>query len=64
MTINGTGHTPVIKGPCSLLGTVGRQTDLAVTIGQCDVYDRYLACAILMRHKTLSEGEVRVCLLP
>ena len=35
---------------------------LDVTIGQCVVCDRNLACAILIRHKTLSGGDVKVCL--
>ena len=39
-------------------------TDFDVTIGQCVVSDRNLAFAILIRHKTLPDGKVRVCLLP
>ena len=44
--------------------TVEGQTDFDVIIGQCVVSDKTLACAILVRRKTLSDGEVRVCLLP
>ena len=35
-----------------------------VTIGQCFVSDRNPAFAILIRHKTLFNGEVKVCQLP
>ena len=35
-----------------LSGTVVRQTDFDVIIGQCVVSDRNLACAILFRHVT------------
>ena len=41
-----------------------RQTDYDVTIEECVVSDRNLACADLIRHKTLSNGEDKVCLLP
>ena len=39
-------------------------TNFHVTIGQSVVSDRNPACAILIRHKTLSDGEVKVCLFP
>ena len=48
----------------------GRQTErqalpynFDVTIGQCVVSNRNLACTIPDRHMTPSEGEVKVCLL-
>ena len=47
-----------------LLGTVVGLTDFDVTIGQCVVSDRNLACAVLIRHETLFDREVQVCLLP
>ena len=41
-----------------------RQSDSDVTIGQSDnVSERNLACAILIRHKTLSDDRVQICLL-
>ena len=40
------------------------QTDFDVTFGQCAASDRNVACAILIRHKTPSDGEDKVCLLP
>ena len=43
-------------------GTVAQQTDFDVSVGQCLVSDRNLAGAILIRHKTLSDGEVKGCL--
>ena len=43
--------------------TVVRQTDFDVIIGQCVVSDRNLAWAILIKHKELSAGKVKVCLL-
>ena len=46
---------------CKQALSYDRQTD--VTIGQCVMPDRNLACAILIRYKALSDGEVRVCLL-
>ena len=46
------------QGPDPLSGTVGRQTGLDLTIGQWVVSDRNLACAVLNRHKNLSDGEV------
>ena len=52
------------KDPEPLLGTVARQTDFDVTIGPCGVYEGYVACAILNRHKTMSDDEVKVCLPP
>ena len=45
--------------------TVVGQTDFDVTIGQCVASDRNLACAVqIIRHKTLSDGKVKVCLIP
>ena len=41
-----------------------RQTDFDVTIAQCVVSDRDLARAVLIRHKTLPDVPVKVCLLP
>ena len=38
--------------------------DLDVTIGQHIASDRNVGRAILIGHKTLSNGEVKVCLLP
>ena len=35
-----------------------KQTDFDVTTGQCFVSDKNLANAILIRHRTLSDGEV------
>ena len=52
------------KGPHPLSVTIGRQTDTDVTIGLRVVSDRNLTRAILIRQKTLSDGGVRVCLLP
>ena len=51
-----------VKTPGLPSDTVVRQTDFDVTIGQCVVSDRNLSCAILIRHKTLSD--VEVSLLP
>ena len=45
------------KDPDPLSGTVVRQTDFDVTIGQCAVSDKNLARAILIRHKKLFDGE-------
>ena len=39
-------------------------TDFDVNIGRCVVSDRNLACAAFIRHKTLSDDMVKVCLLP
>ena len=47
-----------------LSGTVTRQRDFDVNIGQCVVSDSKLACAVLIRHKTQSDSEVKTCLLP
>ena len=44
--------------------TVLRQTHFDVIIRQCVMSDRNLAYAVLIRHKTQSDGEVRDCLLP
>ena len=52
------------QGPASLSDTVVRQTDFDVTIGQYIVFYRSLACAIFIRHETLSDREVKVCLPP
>ena len=52
------------EGPDPPPGTVVRQTNSDVTIGQCLVYDSNLARAILTRHKTLADGGVKNCLLP
>ena len=54
----------VFKGSELLSATVVRQRDSDVTIGQRVVSDRNLACAILIRHTALSDGEVKVYLLP
>ena len=40
------------------------KTDFDVTTRQCVVLDRNLACPILVRRKTLSDGGVKICLLP
>ena len=56
--------TRSLAGPHPLSGTVVRQADTDATIGQCVVSDRYLACAVLTRHKTLSDSEVNFCLFP
>ena len=40
--------------------TVIRQADFGVTVGQCAVPARELACAVLITHKTLSDAEVSV----
>ena len=53
-----------LKGPDTPLSAVVRQREFDVSIGQCGVSDRDLACTILIRHKILSDGEVKVCLLP
>ena len=54
----------LIKTPDPLSDIVVRQTDFDVAIGQRVASDRNLAVAILIRHKTVSDGEVGVCLLP
>ena len=51
-------------GPDSLSDSVVRRTDFDVTIRQYVVSGRDLACAILIVHKTVSDDEVKVCLLP
>ena len=51
-------------GPDPLSGTVVGQTGFDVTIRQSVVADRNLLCAILISHKTVSDVEVKVCLLP
>ena len=35
-----------------------------VAIGQSVVSDRNLACAVFIRHETLSDGKVQACLFP
>ena len=45
-----------------LIGTVVGQTDLHVSVGQCPVSDRDLACAVRIRHEILSDGDAKVCL--
>ena len=50
--------------PYPLSGTLLEQTDFDATIGQQVVSDRNLACAFVVRHKRVSGGEVKVCLLP
>ena len=45
----------------STIGTVVRQTDFDVGIGQYVMWDRTLLYAILIRHTTLSDSEVKVC---
>ena len=45
-------------------GIVVRQKDYDVTIGQGVLSDRNLAYAVLIRHKTASDGEVKLGLLP
>ena len=44
--------------------SVVRRPDSDVTVGQCVVSERNLAYAVLIRHKALSDGDVKVCLLP
>ena len=51
-------------GTDALSEIVLRQRDFDVTIGQCVVSVRNLARAVLIRRKTLFDGEVKVCLLP
>ena len=53
-----------VKAPDLLSSTVVGQTDFDITLGKCVVLDRNLACAVLVRHKTLSNGGVKVCQLP
>ena len=52
------------QGPEPLSGTVERQTDVDVAIEQRVVSDRNLACSVLIGHETLSDRELKVCLLP
>ena len=63
------GHIPSYihvqcYSPDPLSDSVAEQTDSDVTIGQYVVSDRNPAGAILIRHKTQFDGEVRVCLFP
>ena len=60
------GEVKVCPLPQQLIGSdiIVRQTNFDVTIGQYVVPDRILACATVVRHKTLSDGEVKVGLLP
>ena len=53
-----------LQTPINYQALVGRQTDFDVTIERCVASDRSLACAILVRHKALSAGVVKVCLPP
>ena len=39
-----------------------RLTDVDVTIGQYAVSDRNLACTTLIGHRTLSDGDIKVCM--
>ena len=52
------------KDPEPPSDTVVRQTDFHVIIGQRVVFDMNLARAILSRRETLSDGEVKACVLP
>ena len=52
------------QGPEPLSSTVERQTDADVAIEQRIVSDRNLACSVLIGHETLSDRELKVCLLP
>ena len=38
------------------------QTDFDFIVGQCLVFDENSACYILVRHNTLSVGDVKICL--
>ena len=52
------------KSNCMFRTTVVRQTNFdVITIGQCVVSNGNLVCSFLIKHKTLSDGEVSVCLL-
>ena len=56
-------HKPIhskasVYSPGTVVGA-----DFDVIIGECVVSDRNLARAILITHKTLSESEIKVCLL-
>ena len=53
-----------VKDPIHFTGSVVRQTGFDVSIGPCVVSDGNLACAILIKHTQLSDGDVKVCLLP
>ena len=52
--------------PWQLIGSgiVVRQTDFEVTIEQCVLSGRNPACAVLTKPMSLSESDVKVCLLP
>ena len=52
------------QGPDPLSNTVVGQINFDVTIGPRIASDRNLARAVLITHKTLSDGEVKVYLLP
>ena len=56
--------TTFAAGPDQPSDTVVRQTDFHVIIGQRVVFDMNLARAILSRRETLSDGEVKACVLP
>ena len=49
---------------CLFFCTVVWQADFDISNKQCLVPDRNLACTFLIRHKTLSEGAVSVCVFP
>lgn len=52
------------KGPEPLSNIAVGHTNFDVTIRQSVVSDRKLPCALHIRHKTVYDGEVKVCLLP
>ena len=56
--------TRMTDDPDPLSDTVVRQIDFDVITGQSLVSNNNLACATLIRHKTLFDSEVKVCLLP
>ena len=51
------------KSPDPFSSTVVGQTDFDVITGRCVVSDWNLEYAILVRRETLSDDEVKVCLL-
>ena len=63
MAAQGDASIGLATGCDPLSDTVLRQTDFDVPSGQCVVSHRNPACAVVIRHKTLSDGEVQVCLL-
>ena len=48
-----------IEGLDPLSSTVAQQSHSDVTIGKCLVSDRNLACAVVIRHKTVSDKELK-----